>query len=80
MDIADKDPGRDSASLSPPYPSVSEADDDESEDVQLLKIQTQIRRLHQKRGTLSTFQRSALDNNTLVDYWYILDFVLLIPS
>jgi hypothetical protein len=50
MDIPDKDPGRDSTSLSPSYPSVSKANDDENEDIQLLKIRTQIHRLHLKRG------------------------------
>jgi hypothetical protein len=76
MDIANKGNKRDSASFSLSDPIISNDESDEH----LLNIQTQIRHLHQKRGTLTTFQRSALNDNTLIEYWYVLEFVLLIPS
>ena len=79
MDIADKSAKRESFPVAQSKLSVSKTNEDESGEVHLLNIRTQILRLHQKRGTLSAFQSSALDNDSLVDYWYILDFDLLMP-
>jgi hypothetical protein len=79
MDIADKSAKRDSLPVAQSKLSLSTTSEDEGREVQLLNIRTQILLLHQQRGTLSTFQSSALDNDSLVDYWYILDFDLLMP-
>src|SRR5437667_7539516 len=79
MDIADKSAKRDSFPVAQSKLSVSKTNEDENGEIELLNIRNQILHLHQKRGTLSSFQSSAVDNDSLIDYWYILDFVLLMP-